>query len=322
MFAESFVALASLLMVRETRVPMTTPMVLQSLPVAHYVPGPQPPVKKDQDSFGVETTAKAAVVMDVASGKILYEKNAETVYSIASITKLLTAMTMLDLKPDMNEVVTILAEDDPKEGNMVFPEGERFSRDELLHALLVGSVNISAKSLARVTGGERAFVQAMNAKAQSIGMVGAHFSDPTGLHADDEASAHDVAIALRAALVNYPQIRDITEISQITLVGRATGKPYVIKSTNLLLSSFLNRDPYKIMAAKTGSLDEAGFCLAQATRNKEGHQIITVVLGSQNHFSRFQDVKALTYWGFQAFRWPDKNSARVNTSSVATKITQ
>lgn len=304
MFAESFLSLTALLTIRESRVPSPQPVVAQSLPVARYVPGPQPPRKKDQASFGVETTARAALVMDVASGEVLYEKDAEAAYPIASLTKLVTAMTVIDRKEDMDEIITILAEDDPKEGRAVFPEGERFTRRELLEGLLVGSVNIAGNALARESGGQE-FIRAMNERARRIGMSQATFVDPTGLNSQNQASAHDVALILRTAL-SYPEIREITHKDKIELRGRATNKPYVIKSTNLLLDSFLNQGPYQILAGKTGSLREAGFCLAQATRDKQGHEVIAVVLGSNNHFSRFQDAKALTSWTFQTFDWPAK----------------
>ncbi len=309
MFAESFVALASLFTFREARMPVAQPMVTQSLPVARYIPGPRPPTKKDLNSFGIETTARAAVVMDVTSGEILYEKNAEATYPIASLTKLVTAMTLLDQKPNMDEVITILREDDPKEGKPVFPTGEQFTREELLKSLLIGSVNIAGNALARAGGGMEPFVAAMNVKAQRLGMHRTHLLEPTGLNSDNQASAHDVAIALRAAL-HYPEIRAITKTSKIELIGRATGKPYPLDSTNLLLSSFLNKNPYKIVAGKTGSLPEAGYCLAQATQDRQGHEVIVVVLGSDNHFSRFQDAKALTFWTFEQFSWPEKGSAQ------------
>ena len=317
MFAESFIALASMLTIREARVPAEQPVVMQSLPVARYIPGPQPPTKKDPNSFGVETTARAAVVLDVESGEVLYEKNADTAYPIASLTKLVTAMTLLDQKPNLDEVVTILAEDDPKEGRPVFLEGERFTRRELLQALLIGSVNIAGDALARTGGGMPHFIAAMNVKAQRLGMRQAHFEDPTGLNSHNPASARDVAIALRAAL-RYPEIGEMTKRSKIQLTGRATAKPYLIDSTNLLLGSFLNRDPYRIVAGKTGSLPEAGFCLAQATEDKGGHEVIVVVLGSDNHFSRFQDAKALTFWTFANFTWPTLPAA-VRSPLTASK---
>ncbi len=317
MFAESFLALASLLAVREARIPVLQPSFERSFPVAQYVAGPQPPSKKDTNSFGVETTARAAIVVDVASAEVLYEKDAETAYPIASLSKLITAMTLLEQKPNLDEIITVTKEDDPKEGRPIFPEGEQFTRRELLRALLVGSVNLAGNALARTSGGETAFVAAMNRKAQKLGMSQAVFIDPTGLDSRNQASAHDVALALRAAL-SYPEIRDITKLEKVTLIDHRANKPYLIKSTNLLLESFLNQAPYRIVAGKTGSLPEAGFCLAQATRNKEGREVIVVVLGSENHFARFQDVKALTYWTFQAFTWPQKGTFRQAALVVST----
>ncbi len=318
MFAESFLTLASVLTFREARFSPAKLVTTQSLPVAHYVSGPLPPIKKDENSFGVQTTAHAAMVLDVASGEVLYEKDAETVYPIASLTKLITAMTLVDYKLNMEELITITKEDDPKEGRTVFAEGEQFTRGELLRALLIGSVNVAGNALARTSGGGPAFVVAMNARAQKLGMAQAHFSDPTGLDRQNQASAHDVAFALRTAL-GYPEIREITKTEKITLLEHRTNKPYVIKSTNLLLESFLNQDPYQIIAGKTGSLPEAGFCLAQATRNKAGREVIVVVLGSENHFARFQDAKALTYWTFQSFVWPEKGSKHQAALLVNTR---
>ncbi len=300
MFAETFLSLVGFIAVQAAQ---PTSLVLRELPVAKYVPGPYPiPVKRRADTFGVDTTARAAFVVDVPSGRSLYEKDSNTPYPVASLTKLMTAMVLLDSTPDLREEVTLTDEDDPHEGKAVFPIGERLTKQELLQALLVGSVNMAGNALARTTGGTESFVKKMNAKAHELGMWRASFVDPTGLNSENQASARDVAFALRAAL-NYPAIREITKQEKIDLQGHATGKPYAVKSTNLLLGSFLNKSPYRIMAGKTGSLKEAGFCLAQATRDEEDHEIITVVLGSENHFVRFQDAKALTYWVFQNFLW-------------------
>ena len=112
---------------------------------------------------------------------------------------------------------------------------------------------------------------------------------------------------LRQAL-QYNETREITEQSKIEVRGKKLDRSYLIKSTNLLLDSFLNKEPYHIVAAKTGSLPEAGYCLAQAVRNKEGHELIAVTLGSENHFSRYQDVKALLGWGFDAYTWDEKDA--------------
>jgi D-alanyl-D-alanine carboxypeptidase len=76
-----------------------------------------------------------------------------------------------------------------------------------------------------------------------------------------------------------------------------------IPATNLLLKTYLNKDPYKIVAAKTGSLPEAGYCMAQLTKNAQGNEIVAVELGNDNHFSRYQDIKAMTAWAFETYQW-------------------
>jgi D-alanyl-D-alanine carboxypeptidase len=115
------------------------------------------------------------------------------------------------------------------------------------------------------------------------------------------ASALDVARMLRSALA-YPEIREATQ-SAVYLLKTTAGRVIEIEPTNQLLTSYLNKDPYRVILGKTGSLPEAGFCLGMVTRKAEGQQVISVVLGSDTHPSRFQDVKALTAWAFEAFAW-------------------
>ncbi len=285
---------------------------LNGLPVAKYVAvTAEAPILKNRESLGIDVDAQAALVMDVASGQVLYEKDSHTAYSIASLSKLITAMVVLDAKSNLDESVTMTADDDGHEGKMVIQIGDSLTKRELLDALLIGSVNESANALARTSGGREAFVRAMNKKARSIGMEHAVFFDPSGLDSHNRASAKDIAIALRAAL-GYSEIRQITEQPRIVLTGRTMKRTYDIKSTNLLLASDLNRKPYHIIAAKTGTLPEAGYCVAQATRDANGHEVIAVILGGASHFSRFQDVKALTYWSFQNFDWPTNTTRSID----------
>lgn len=304
MLAESLIAILGIMSAQAATLP-AAPMTWHALPTARYAsPSVIAPQKKNAEEVGVLTTGRAAVLLDVKSGTVLYERNADAVHPIASLTKLMTAMVILDEHLPMDEMITIAPEDEAKEGKAVFGSGERFTRGELLHALLIGSVNTAGYALARTSqGGTEGTIIAMNKKAQELGLDTATFLDPTGLDRGNRASAQEVATMLRAALF-YSDIRSITKQTSIELKGRATGKPYLIKSTNLLLDSFLNKAPYSIIAAKTGSLPEAGFCLAQATQDKAGNKVIAVTLGSDNHFSRYQDVKAMTAWGFQAYQWP------------------
>jgi len=290
---------------------------LNGLPVAKYVAVTnEAPLKRNETSLGIDVDARSALVMDVASGQTLYEKDSHTAYPIASLSKIIAAMVFLDDKPDLDAPVTILFEDDGTAGKTVIPMRETLNKRELLQALLIGSVNEAANALARTSGGREAFVEAMNRKARSIGMEHAVFYDPSGLDSRNKASARDVALALRAAL-NYPAIREVTEKSGVTLAGRSLNRSYQIKTTNLLLSSDLNRKPYHIIAAKTGTLPEAGFCMAQATRDEAGHEVIAVVLGGGTHYTRFQDVKALTYWSFENFEWRGKQSRRTTLAMLA-----
>lgn len=261
------------------------------------------PQKRDVRRVGIETTGRTSFVADVASGKVLYAKKAHDVVPIASLTKLMTAMVATDAHRDDEEWLTFTEEDvETGEGKIVFPSGESIRRIDAMRALLVGSVNSAGALLARTTSGTKEFVAAMNRKAETLRLASPVFVEPTGLDPRNRANAADVAAMLSIAMT-YPELRQITLLPEVVVMGKS-GKEYRIKSTNLLLTSFVNKAPYRIIGAKTGSLPEAGFCMAQITRDAQGHEIVVVNLGSDNHFSRFQDVKALTAWTFNAYAWP------------------
>jgi D-alanyl-D-alanine endopeptidase (penicillin-binding protein 7) len=279
-------------------------LAMHPLPTAKYVSGTSPaPIKKDETTLGVVVSASAAVVMDAGSGEILYEKDPDEPLPLASLTKLVAAMTYLDLKPDLDKPV-ILNQADNGIGREIVPLDETFTGRDVLQALLVGSANEAANAIARTQGGKQAFVEAMNKKAKAIGMERTVFFDPSGEDLRNRGTARDVATALRAAMA-YPEIAAAASKPQISVKG--VKKAYLVKSTNLLIGSDLNRGSYKVVAAKTGTLPEAGYCFAQATRDNQGHTIISVVLGGETHYSRFQDVKAMTYWAFRSYAWPSRN---------------
>jgi len=308
MFAETLIALLGILSLQAISAPVEPSAQLRSLPIVKYVaPIYAAPVKKNHDSFGVDVTASAAVVMDVKSGHILFEKNSDEALPIASLTKLITAMTLLDSKPDLDEVIQMKPEDKGEIGTTYVELDDRFTTRELLRLMLVGSSNEAAHALARSHGGD-AFIQAMNEKARAIGLKSVELYESSGLNPHNRASAKDIALAMRAVL-RYPIIQEITELPKVSVVGRKSGRTYTLHSTNLLLGSQLNKEPYTIVAGKTGSLPEAGFCFAQTTKNKDGDEIIAVVLHAETHFARFQDVKALTYWTFDNFLWPVSSPA-------------
>jgi len=206
------------------------------------------------------------------------------------------------MEPDLDAFIDMNPSDKGRIGTTYVELNDRFTTRELISLMLVGSSNEAAHALARAHGGD-AFMAAMNKKGRDIGMKSAEFYDSSGLNPNNKASAKDVALAMRAVL-KYQVIQDITKQTETHVVGRRSGRTYSLDSTNLLLSSQLNREPFEIMAGKTGSLPEAGFCFAQTTKNQAGDEVIAVVLHSNSHFARFQDVKALTYWTFENFLWP------------------
>lgn len=301
MSLDSLVAILTALALQASPSPHAIPTTVNSLPVAADIVVPQPPVKRRPESLGVSTAAPSAIVVDVGSGAVLYAKDALVKRPIASLTKLMTTMVMLDqgLRPD--ETITIQA-GDFENARPDFAPGDTLTRRDALRAMLTASVNEIANAFARTSpNGREAFVRAMNEKAATLGMTQTTFVGPSGFNPKNQSTAADVARMMRSALA-YPEIREITTGGRYD-AETLNGHTVRMDPTNLLLSSFLNQPPYRIVAGKTGSLPEAGYCLAQTTQNGDGKQIITVVLDSSDHFVRFQDVKALTAWAFDTYEW-------------------
>lgn len=262
----------------------------------------QAPIRIKKDSYGVVTSADQVIVADVSSGAVLYGKRPNEAHSIASLTKLVTSMVVIDTGLHPNDSLWIDERAIETSASHPFQGGETIMRGEALKAMLVGSVNEIANAFGDAfPGGRSAFVVAMNEKAKALGLEKALFVDPSGISPKNVASASDVARVMRSALA-YPEIREATRLSVIGLETKEKRK-VKIDSTNLLLSSYLNKDSYQIALGKTGSLPEAGYCLGQVTTNPDGHQVITVILGSKEHFGRFQEVKSLTAWAFDSYRW-------------------
>lgn len=270
--------------------------------VALLVP-PTPPIQQPEAATAPFVTAQSAIVVDVGSGEVLYAKDAQVQRPMASLTKLLTAMVVLDQGLRGDELMTVNARDFV-EARPTFAAGDTLTRADAFRALLVGSVNELANTFARnAEGGKEGFMEAMREKASVLGLSHTSLEEPSGISPRNQSTAADVARVMRAAL-GYAEIRAATTESDVRLTT-AAGKQVKIDSTNLLLSSALNRAPLRIVAGKTGSLPEAGYCLAQATQNAQGKQVIVVGMGSTDHFVRFNDVRALTEWALGAFTWTD-----------------
>ena len=234
----------------------------------------------------------AALVQDADTGEILYDKNASTVTPIASITKLMTAMVVLDAGVDLNQAVTISTEDmDALRGtHSRLKPGASLSRDELLRLALMSSENRAAAALARTTypEGIEAFLRAMNRKAQILGMHDTHFDDATGLSSGNVASAEDLAKMVRAAH-RYELIRNYT-----TTTGHeveVAGRQLAYHNTNRLVAN----ESWNIGLSKTGFTSDAGRCLVLQAE-VVGRQVIIVLLDSWGKLTRIGDANRIKRW--------------------------
>ena len=233
----------------------------------------------------------AAIVQDAETGEILYGKNASAVTPIASITKLMTAMVVLDADLDLNQVITISGEDmDALRGtHSRLKPGASLSRDELLRLALMSSENRAAAALARTyPGGIETFTRAMNHKAQMLGMNVAHFDDATGLSSANVASAEDLVKMVRAAH-RYELIRNYTTMSGHEV--HVAGRPLSYHNTNRLVAN----DSWNIGLSKTGFTNDAGRCLVLQAKLAE-RQVIIVLLDSWGKLSRIADANRIRAW--------------------------
>lgn len=261
------------------------------------------PVKVDEESFGIVTTAQSALVVDAESGMMLVAKHPDQVRSIGSVTKLMTAMVFLEQEPDLTQIVSLDPNVDLVEGGRIylsFYTGTQL--EDLLAASLVGSDNTATQSLIRFSGLSHAeFIDRMNEKALEIGMENTQFVDPTGIDGRNMSTARDL-ILLLAQSEEFPLIQQYSTTPRID-VYQSNGHVAAIENTNTLLNSYLNHGEYSIEGGKTGFLPQAGYVLA-TTVAENGKAVHVVVMGSETKESRVEEAKGLAAWSFKTFAWP------------------
>jgi D-alanyl-D-alanine endopeptidase (penicillin-binding protein 7) len=235
----------------------------------------------------------ASVLVTRSDGAIIYGKNIDTIRSIASITKLMTAMVVIDSGLDMNEMLTITKADRDlvKLTGSRLEYGAKLSRGNLLHLALMSSENRAAAALGRnFPGGVAVFVAAMNAKAATLDMRGSRFSDPVGLNAENVATASDLGKMLTAAY-DYPLIRKATTTLRSEVRPYRGRGPLSYVNTNRLLKNA----SWEIELSKTGYINEAGRCLVMRA-NIEGETVSIVLLDSFGKLTPYGDSNRLRRW--------------------------
>ena len=236
-------------------------------------------------------SSAAFVVANPRTGEVLSERNANRVMPIASITKLMTALVVLDANQRLSEMLTVtMADVDRLKGTgSRLAVGSRLSRADMLHIALMSSENRAASALARnYPGGQRAFIEAMNAKARMLGMWSTQFSDSTGLTPRNVSSAHDLA-KLVAAASTYPLIRQYSSTEE-RMVRNGKRQLHYLNSNRLV-----REGSWPISLSKTGYIREAGRCLVMTTQiNRE--PVIMVLLNADTPNARVADAKRIKSW--------------------------
>ena len=245
----------------------------------------------DGDPRRLALYSASALVIDQSNGQALVEKQPDAVVPIASISKLMTAMVVLDAKLDLQEVISIGDEDvDGLKGTRSrLPVGTTMTRETAMLLALMSSENRAAHALGRhYPGGMPAFVQAMNRKAQSLGMFHSRFEEPTGLSSNNVSTAHDLA-RMVAAAARYPEIRQYSTTAEARL--ELNGRIRDFGNTNALVRS----DNWEIGVSKTGYISEAGRCLVMQARVAD-KPVVIVLLDSVGKMTRVGDAQRIKRW--------------------------
>ncbi|HXZ48243.1 MAG TPA: D-alanyl-D-alanine endopeptidase [Usitatibacter sp.] len=251
--------------------------------------------------------SSGALVLDPATGQTLFAKNADQQAPIASITKLMTAMVVLDSKLPLDEPIEITTDDIDlvKNTHSRLPIGSRFRRDDLLRLALMASDNRAASALGRsYPGGLPAFVAAMNAKAASLGLTQTRYVDSSGLSPGNVSSPADLG-KLVAAASGYELIREYTTTSAATVQLPDSKRKLSFVNTN----SLVRHSDWKIALSKTGYINEAGKCLVMQAMIAD-QPIVIVLLDSWGRLTRVADANRIR-------RWLERNSARLLATTQA-----
>ena len=252
-----------------------------------------PAVSAAPNPAKLEVRSSSALVVDVKTGKTLYQKNATKVRPIASLTKLMTALVVLDAKQNLNQTITVDKNDldRVKHTHSRIRMGPKVTRRDALHLALMSSENRMASALARhYPGGRSAFVRAMNNKARALGMRNTHFYDSTGLSTRNVSTAQDLG-KLAAAAYRQPLIRQFTQDENREMRFSTPAYSLMFNNTNPLVK---NPD-WDVRLSKTGFTDEAGRCLVMRAK-PDNQELAIVLLNSVGKRTPIGDANRIRKW--------------------------
>lgn len=248
---------------------------------------------------GLGIRSKAAAVYDEVNGTYAGTFNGDSVYPIASMTKLITASVFLDTVPNMNKILAYTKADERAGARLVLRYGETIRRRDAFAAMLLGSANNATALVARSTGlTAEEFVRRMNAKAHALGLKNTRFTETTGLDPLNVSTASEYAV-LASSILRSPAIQKVlsTKVHTFSTVNRK--KLHTIRNTNTLLNAGISAT-----AGKTGYLDEAGYTMVVQTKPDATHAFVSVVLGNSSSASRYNDAKTIAQFAAEQYEDP------------------
>jgi len=273
----------------------------------------------------LQVAGKSALLMDIATGTVIYENNAHEKLAPASVTKVMTLLLIMEAidsgRIRWEDTVTASEAAAAKGGSQIFLKaGETMSVSDMVKSIAVSSANDCACAMAEhIAGSETAFVEKMNARAAQLGMEDTHFVNCTGLDDGEEAASHltsayDIAIMSRELMKNHPDITKFTTIWMDTVRGGSFG----LANTNKLVRFYPGAT-----GLKTGFTSAAGYCLS-ATAQRDSLGLIAVVMGAETSQERFNSCKQMLDYGFASFclakpQLPAENTVRVKLGT-ATQV--
>ena len=263
---------------------------LEKLPISK----PAVPLEKSKAVFSGSSTAVSAIVVDTKTKTVLFNKNINEVRPLASITKLITAMVLMDLP--INWSLTTVITDDDVAGDHHVKAGEKFTLEDLWHVALIGSSNTSINALVRNTGmTEDKFVTLMNEKAKDLKLSSARFEEPVGLSNKNMANA-----------LKFDKIYTTVQTGEYYAYPLNNGSARRIWTTNWLLTNWVpNNFKVENIAGKTGFIDDSGYNFVVSLANEKKHNITVVILGAATNEDRFSEARDLAQWTFDNYLWPD-----------------
>ena len=282
------------------------------------------PGTEQTSDTAVEVTAPSAILMEMTTGTVLYEKDADTARPPASVTKVMTMLLIFDAlaegKIQLEDKVTTSEYASSMGGSQVFLEtGEKQTVETLLKCISIASANDACVAMAEyISGNEEEFVRQMNLRAEGLGMKHTHFVNCNGLDAEGhETSARDIALMSRELLLKYPEIHNYCTIwmENITHTTSKGSSEFGLTNTNKLIRQY-----EYATGLKTGSTGKAKFCVS-ATAEKNGVSLIAVIMGAEDSKARFKDVVTLLNYGFgKCQMYTDENMPSLDPISVTGGI--